>query len=129
MITYRLSKRQLKELANGKTLQIAIPDTAAEDCEDLGGWAAERLPDVEREWIRATGRESIEITPPTGEHGDMAGVIGHILRAQDRWEGLVWFVEVVTVTICTRAKSRGTYPVQWPSTWNAPMQGKLLEGD
>jgi hypothetical protein len=120
VITYRLSKRQLKELANGKTLQIAVPDTAAEDCEDLGLWAAERLPDVEREWIRATRRESIEITPPTGEQGDMAAALGHILREQDRWEGLVWFVEVVTVSICTRAKSRGTYPVQWPSTWEAP---------
>jgi hypothetical protein len=119
MITYRLSNRQLKELANGKRLQIALPDPGATD-PDYIDWAYRSLPDVRAGWIWDAKPESIEVSPPTGEGGQLAGLIGHILRdGDDAYTGLTWFVEVIIVGIQARGGRRGTYPVQWPAEWIA----------
>ena len=121
MITYRLSNRQAKELANGKRLQIAIPDPGdLEQYVDNFEFAAQALPDVDPQWMQSANMESIEVSPPTGEGGQLAGLIGHILRdGDDAYTGLTWFVEVVIVAIQSRRSARGTYPVQWPAEWIA----------
>ena len=120
MITYRLSNRQLKELSNGKRLQIAIPDSGDLDCgvpREYLAFARRSLPDINPDWIDSARPESIEISPPTGEGGKLAAEIGHILRDGDDWAGLTWFVEVVVVTLQSRDKARATYPVQWPAEY------------
>ena len=123
MITYRLSNRQLKELANGKRLQIALPDPGDMYCGHPYAYrvfAAQSLPDIQPEWIQSAAPESIEVSPPTGEGGQLAGLIGHILRDGDEaYTGLTWFVEVIIVMIQSRDKARGTYPVQWPAEYQA----------
>jgi hypothetical protein len=119
MITYRLSNRQLKELSNGKRLQIAIPDPGAAD-PDYIDLAYRSLQDVQAGWIWDAKPESIEVSPPTGEGGQLAGLIGHILRdGDDAYTGLTWFVEVIIVAIQSRRSARGVYPVQWPAEWIA----------
>jgi hypothetical protein len=78
------------------------------------------LPDVRAGWIWDAKPESIEVSPPTGEGGQLAGLIGHILRdGDDAYTGLTWFVEVIIVGIQARGGRRGTYPVQWPAEWIA----------
>jgi hypothetical protein len=118
MITYRLSNRQLKELANGKRLQIALPDPGDLADTDYLDFACRALPDIDAGWIWDAKPESIEVSPPTGEGGQLAGLIGHILRdGDDAYTGLTWFVEVVIVIIQSRQMPRGTYPVQWPAEY------------
>ena len=127
MITYRLSNRQLKELANGKRLQIALPDPGELDCNgpaDYLEWAQQALPDIRPQAIQSATPESIEVSPPTGEGGQVAGLIGHILRdGDDAYTGLTWYVEVVIVAIQSRRSARGTYPVQWPAEWKESGDG------
>jgi len=127
MIKYRLSNRQIKELANGKRLQIAIPDPgdlADTDCFDF---ACRALPDIDVAWIDDALPESIEVSPPTGEGGQLAGLIGHILRECDeRYTGLTWFVEVVIVTLQSRRSALGTYPVQWPAEYIVDEAGEPI---
>jgi hypothetical protein len=128
MITYRLSNRQAKELSNGKRLQIAIPDPGTSDLyEDEFDFARQSLPDIDPQWIQAATEELIEVSPPTGEGGQLAGLIGHILRdGDDTYTGLTWFVEVVIVALQSRKTPRGTYPVQWPAEYIVDEPGEPI---
>ena len=118
---YHLSKRQLKELANGKRLQIALPDPTGSDAgyqPEPACWAASVLPDVEPSWIRAAARESIEVFSEAGQASQLADEIGSIYLADmPQTDRLHWWVEVIVVTLCQRDRPRSTYPVQWPSRY------------
>jgi hypothetical protein len=118
---YYLSKRQLKELANGKRLQIALPDPTGSDAgqqPDPSRWAASVLQDVDATWIRAAARESIEVFSEAGQASQLADEIGSIYLANmPQTDRLHWWVEVIVVTICQRDKPRSTYPIQWPARY------------
>lgn len=118
---YFLSNRQLKELSNGKALQIALPDPAPDQVLDdrLVAWAIESLPGVDPDAIASADRESIEVfRQRQGDDQPLADEIGTILREQTPYpDRLTWWVEVIVVTICQRDRPRSTYPVQWPARY------------
>jgi hypothetical protein len=113
---YYLSNRQLKELANGKALQIALPDPGPDVVADGGlvAWACEALAGVDAAHVRQADRESIEVFHHIQNH-ELSSEIGTIRLGQHYTaDRLTWWVEVIVVTLCEREKPRGTYPVQWP---------------
>lgn len=119
MIEYTLSQRQLKELANRKTLQIAIPDPG--DLEsDAARLAYVRavLPTVSKTWIQSVLPESIEVQAADAGDGDVMRAIGLIVRdSHQQAERLRWWVEVLVVRLCATDSPRGLYPVQWPASY------------
>ena len=119
MIEYQLSQRQLKELANRKTLQIAIPDPG--DLESDAARAAyvrAALPGVAKLAIQWIEPESIEVQAADAGDGDVMRQIGVIVRDSHRQaERLRWWVEVLVVRLCATESPRGTYPIQWPSSY------------
>jgi hypothetical protein len=116
---YTLSNRQLKELANGKALQIALPDPGPDVVTDGGlvAWACETLAGVDAGHVRQAERESIEVFRQRQDQ-QLADEIGTIRLEQTPYtDRLTWWVEVIVVTLCERDKPRGTYPVQWPARY------------
>lgn len=118
---YYLSNRQLKELANGKALQIALPDPGPDVVPDgeLLAWAQSVVAGLDGDRFRRAVRESIPVYRQRGDSGQqLADEIGVQWLDQTPHEGrLVWYVEVVVVTLCCRERPRSTYPVQWPARY------------
>ena len=119
MITYALSNRQLKELANRKRLTIALPAPPADRrVGDWLAWSRAALPDVPAEWIRGARLDEVTVSTigiGTAAIEDAIGAIARDPAYVD--ETLTWRVVVVLVTIATRDQTRGTFPPQWPLRW------------
>jgi hypothetical protein len=116
LIEYQLSQRQLKELTNRKTLQIAIPDPGdLESVEARLAYVRAALPGVAKTWIESIRPESIEVQASDAGDGEVMREIGVIVRdSHQSAERLRWWVEVLVVRLCATDSPRGTYPVQWP---------------
>jgi hypothetical protein len=121
MTCYYLSNRQLKELANGKQLVIALPDPGENVVLDrqLARWAA-RMMHLDESLVRTAARESVEVFRKRSDH-QVCEEIGTIRMEQTpsaEIDGrLTWWIEVIVVTICERNRPRSTYPVQWPARY------------
>jgi hypothetical protein len=119
MITYTLSQRQLKELANRKTLQVALPDPGDLETEaEILDFVRQSLPAVAKSWIVSADLESILVQRADAGSEDVLQEIGLIVReSHEQAEKLRWSVEVVVVTLRATDRPRGTYPVQWPGSY------------
>ncbi len=110
---FLLSNRQLKELANGKLLRIALPHPPHR-IDDYKAWVRHHL-DVP-EGTLMSDPEIVQITVnPLDRPGGLAAVVGSLV-SQDRIKPshLTIEVECVVVEICATRTYRGRYPSQWP---------------
>lgn len=109
---YHLSNRQLKEIANGKLLRIALPHPPEAVC-DLPAWVREHLdtpPDVR---ILADV-DLIPVNPLTHSTG-LAACLGTIHHGQPG--GWVILVECIVAEISRSSGGlRSRYPTQWPGS-------------
>jgi len=118
---YAISNRQLKELANGKLLRIALP-VPTDDQTDLVAWAGASL-EVAPEYVRAAAEDEVCcVAHPNSDH-EVERQVGRILRDQDSPlpGAILYYVAVVIVELSARDQPRGKYPPQWP--------GKIVEED
>lgn len=110
---YHLSARQAKELANGKTLRIAMPHPA-EAIVDLAGWVGEHLA-IPPGCVQY-GAEALRLpVDPTVRPAGLAAVFGTLLHAQMP-VSIVIEVECIVVELAKRRRQRGRYPMQWPGS-------------
>jgi len=112
---YALSNRQLKELANGKLLRVAIP-VPTDDQPDLVAWARAVLQVAPQYVLRAEEDEVWCAAHRASDHAIEAQV-GRILRDHETPTdgGIVYSVAVVIVELCARDRPRSSYPPQWPA--------------
>ena len=112
---YQLSRRQTKELANGKLLRIALPAPQTEQPDWLY-WAQTVLA-VERQAFRAARLTTVWCWHPSDSESELERQIGVILRDdQEPPHGRIpYAVEVIMVDVAARDETRGSYPAQWPA--------------
>lgn len=114
---YQLSKRQLKELANGKLLRIAVPAPDGEIPADLVEWARSVL-EVAPQCVRRARLTNVWCVRSEDKNCQVEYQIGRILRDnQEAPQGQIpYSVEVILVDLAERVETRGSYPAQWPGT-------------
>lgn len=109
---YTLSKRQMKEIANGKTLRIALP-APDEEVPDLTKWIRAHLwlPPGTIVWDeQEVDLPVYPLTKPTGL-GDLLGQIAN--RGEGGFRILVC---AIVFNLSSRRAQRGQYPTQWPGS-------------
>lgn len=111
---YYLSTRCLKEVHNGKLVQIALP--VDDDGIDPMDFARLTLVLPESRWLRRARLTYIRCIDAGTALGDVAEQIGAIFRAGANPSAgtIVYRVLVVLVEVCDRDHPRGTYPPNWP---------------
>lgn len=111
---YCLSKRQVKELANGKLLRIALPAPQTTP-QSWRRWATEQLPEV-ADAICEARLSTVWVYRPGRSDNPIETQIGVILRDDQTapYGAVPIEVSVVIVELLTRREPRGVYPVQWP---------------
>jgi len=110
---YRLSKRQVKEIGNGKRLRIALPAPTVGFGDPLK-WATGCLTLPTGVRITSAEHRLIGVSPtrrPAGSLGVLLGDIRH--DDPDGWE-IAIDVVLVDLHSGTR-KPRGRFPTQWPA--------------
>lgn len=112
---YELSNRQLKELANGKILQIALP-VPTDDQPDLVSWARLSLA-VAPQYVQRAEESEVWCAAHRESDHEIERQIGRILRDHEDAPLLhiTYSVAVVVVELSARDQHRGKYPVQWPA--------------
>lgn len=122
-LTYRLSKRQVKELERGNVLSIAIPAPREDiDADEYFGRhvsipTAHRVELIEEQpvWVNPLIRPS-----------SLASVLGEIVNEEG--EGDPWLeiaVDCIIAKISNGRQRRSQYPTQWPGSVQLP-DGRVL---
>lgn len=131
---YHLSRRQAKELDNGKSLTICLPypDKGIPGAHIHHDGRGAAPADALLRWGRASltlpeGAEIVEATveqipvqlPPSGS-GGLASILGTIHHSDRPARGIICRVVCVVLIITSRSRPRGNYPGQWPGSVTTP---------
>lgn len=128
---YLLSKRQSKELANGKILRIAIPlpDRGVEGMyrshdgtgnipdAALANWFARQVDtDGANYELCRVGILEVPVNPLERGGGGLDRIFGAIVNAGNLPDtALTVRIVCVVAELAPRRESRGNYPTQWPA--------------
>lgn len=114
---YRLSNRQLKELRNGKRLQIAVP------MDHLASLESDPVLDQLRRLLELPEGCRVEecypslivVSPLSRKGGGLGSVLGRIIRDDEDLPPWHILVDSIVAALVMR-RPRGTYPLQWPGS-------------
>lgn len=116
MFKFGLSVRHAKELANGHTLQIALPMQPLDEEMDPVRYAQACLPADLHACIREARQTSVWVLAGGNDPGDVAALLGSIVDPTGREKSLVYSLEVIVVRLSTGRRRDGSlYPVRWPA--------------
>jgi hypothetical protein len=112
---YALSNRQLKELANGKLLRIALP-IPEQPADDWITWARQSL-DVTPQYVIRARTSDVWCYRAGDQQSPVEYQVGKILLddVEAPLGSIVYCVSVVIAELCAREEPRGKFPAQWPA--------------